>query len=114
MYTYKAFVERVLDGDTFEATVDLGFRLSWRGIFRLKGIDTPETWRPKSEAERTHGEKATEFVKKLIENKIITIRSYGAGIYARYNADVILDDNSDLATLLRENGFEKLESYKEV
>jgi len=114
MYTYKAYVERVVDGDTFEATVDLGFRLSWRGIFRLNDIDTPETWRPKSEAERAHGEKATEFVKNLIEHKMVTIKSYGVGIYARYSADVILDDGRDLATLLRENGLEKLESYEEV
>lgn len=114
MYTYKAYVNRVLDGDTFEATVDLGFRLSWRGIFRLKDVDTPETWRPKSEAERVHGEKATEFVKNLIDNKTITIKTYGAGIYARYNADVILDDGSDLATLLKENKLEKLDSYEEV
>jgi len=112
MYTYKAHVDRVIDGDTFEATVDLGFKLKWTGIFRLHGIDTPETWRPKSEAERSHGEKAKEFVKKLIDDKDITLITYKEGIYARYLADVVLKNGNDLATLLRENNLEKLKSYE--
>lgn len=113
MYIYKAFVTRVKDGDTFDATVDLGFKISIDCTFRLNNIDTPETWRPSCEAERIHGEKAKQFVKNLIEKKTIILESKKLEIYARYDADVTLSDGSDLSTVLRENGFQKLESYED-
>lgn len=111
MYNYKAYVNRVVDGDTFEATIDLGFKIQTTQMFRLKDIDTPETYRPKSEEERLHGERATEFVKKLIEHKTINIETFKLGIYGRYTASVTLEDGNDLAELLIENGFEKKEQY---
>lgn len=43
MYEYKLKVERVVDGDTVDASVDLGFSVSVRERFRLAGIDAPET-----------------------------------------------------------------------
>ena len=42
MYTYNAKVIRILDGDTVEAEIDLGFGISIKKIVRLNGIDTPE------------------------------------------------------------------------
>lgn len=44
MYRYRAIVERVVDGDTVDLDVDLGFR-TWklRERFRLSEIDAPET-----------------------------------------------------------------------
>jgi micrococcal nuclease len=41
-YQYRATVERWIDGDTVELTIDLGFRMTYRDHFRLEGIDTPE------------------------------------------------------------------------
>ena len=41
LYTYVATLERVLDGDTFVAQVDLGYRTWITQKFRLRGIDTP-------------------------------------------------------------------------
>jgi len=113
MYEYKGYVTRVVDGDTYDIIVDLGFRTNRTERFRLSDIDTPETWRPKSEAERDHGEKATEFVKNLIENKTITLLSEksSAGIYGRYDCHIELEDGRDLANLLRDEGFAKLEDY---
>jgi micrococcal nuclease len=40
--TYRAQALRVIDGDTLELFVDLGFRNYKRDIFRLRGINTPE------------------------------------------------------------------------
>jgi len=113
MYEYKALVTRVVDGDTFDLVVDLGFEISFAMRVRLKGIDTPETWRPKTDAERVHGEAATKFVSLLIENQYVTIRSHKLGIYGRYEADVALLDGTDLATLLKEEGFEKRSDYSD-
>lgn len=41
-YQYHATVNRWIDGDTVELTVDLGFNLTYKSHFRLEGVDTPE------------------------------------------------------------------------
>jgi len=112
MYDYFARVTNVVDGDTFDAEVDLGFDVFKKTRFRLVGIDTPETWRPKSLAEKAHGKMATEFVKSLIEGKTVTIISTKIGAYNRYDAVVILEDDSNLAELLKLNDFEKRSDYE--
>lgn len=42
MWQYKAIVCRVVDGDTIDLLVDVGFRMYFRDRFRLWGIDSPE------------------------------------------------------------------------
>ena len=42
MYTYEAEVIRIIDGDTIEAIIDLGFKVFWKTKIRLAGIDAPE------------------------------------------------------------------------
>jgi micrococcal nuclease len=42
MYTYKAKINRVVDGDTVNLTIDLGFRLNYTCNCRLAGINAPE------------------------------------------------------------------------
>ena len=120
MYHYKAKVLRVVDGDTYDMEVDLGFDIRFTARFRLRGIDTPETWRPKTEAEREHGERATVFVKNLIEGKEVRVYSSKLGIYGRYACDIMLDgkqkengvfETQSLAQILKEEGFEKKDSY---
>lgn len=113
MYRYNAKVIRVVDGDTFHANVDLGFNITVSHMFRLVGIDTPETWRPKTDAERKHGEQATEYVKDLIEGETISIETFKMGIYGRYGATVILQDGRKLVDILKEQGYEKLDSYED-
>ena len=43
MYTYKAKLIRIVDGDTIDAEIDLGFDTIVRKRIRLYGINTPET-----------------------------------------------------------------------
>lgn len=57
LYTYRAKLLRVVDGDTVELEVDLGFYASFRHLFRLAGIDTPEYGA---------GADATAFLQKLL------------------------------------------------
>jgi endonuclease YncB( thermonuclease family) len=42
MYTYKAKVNKVVDGDTVNLTIDLGFRMTMTANCRLAGINAPE------------------------------------------------------------------------
>jgi micrococcal nuclease len=42
MYNYKATINRVIDGDTINATIDLGFNMALKTNCRLAGINAPE------------------------------------------------------------------------
>jgi endonuclease YncB( thermonuclease family) len=110
MYEYNAKLVRLLDADTFDAHVDLGFNISVMYRFRVKDYDAPETWRPSNEKELEHGKRATEFATKILTESFI-IKSYGIGIYGRYSADVTLSDGRDFVTVMKENKFEKLNNY---
>jgi micrococcal nuclease len=46
LYTYRATVLQVVDGDTVDLSVSLGFDVSHRARFRLTGIDAPESYGP--------------------------------------------------------------------
>ena len=43
MYEYSAKIRRVVDGDTVDITLDLGFDILYNNRIRLYGIDTPES-----------------------------------------------------------------------
>jgi len=111
-YKFIAKVTNIVDGDTFDAIVDLGFRMTTEQRFRLEGIDTPETWRPKTDAELQHGLKAKGMTGALLRDETITIETYkDASVYNRYSAKVTLPDGRDLATVLKDAGMGKLASY---
>jgi len=83
VFTYSALVTRVIDGDTIDATIDLGFSVFVRERFRLYGIDTPE----KSSTDITVKEsayKATNFVREQIEGKAVIIECTGKDKYGRW------------------------------
>jgi micrococcal nuclease len=111
MYEYNAELKKVVDGDTIDLIVDLGFstKLEWR--FRLVGIDTPETWRPTTAGEKEHGERAKEFTTKELTGKKLVIKSFKMGAYARYSCEIIYD-GKNLTEELKKNGFEKRASYE--
>lgn len=46
LYNYAAAIERIVDGDTIDATISLGFRIYHKGRLRMYGIDTPERGQP--------------------------------------------------------------------
>lgn len=62
MYEYNATVSRLIDGDTIEAVVDLGFDIKLRQIVRLAGINAPEVVGVSKPA----GQAATAFLASLI------------------------------------------------
>lgn len=71
-YLYRAQVTRVIDGDTVDVTLDLGFYIELRAQrIRLLGIDAPEV---KGET-REAGQAAKAFLKDLVEGRWIIIRT---------------------------------------
>lgn len=59
-YWYSAQVVKVIDGDTFDVMIDLGFNVHHKARVRLYGLNTPES-RTKDVAEKALGMKAKEF-----------------------------------------------------
>jgi len=123
-YCYEnVIITRVVDGDTFEADIDLGFTVRVKKTIRLFDVDTPETHRPKTEAERKHGKEATAFVKSKIEGKRVILVSHKGkkGKYGRWLAEVLYayEDNNrgmrfvDLGLMLKDQNLVKRESYPE-
>ena len=58
MYNYKAKLLRVVDGDTVDAEIDLGFKIFIKDRIRLMGIDTPES-RTRNLQEKSWGKAAS-------------------------------------------------------
>jgi endonuclease YncB( thermonuclease family) len=117
MYQYIAKVTKITDGDTFHATVDLGFQVNTSLVFRLQGIDTPETYRPKSPMEKLHGIQAKLFVIDAIMDKeiVIVTRKGRPSIYGRWTASVVYKDDAgnelNLADELYKNDLAKRDKY---
>ena len=112
MYTYEAVITRVIDGDTVDAVLDLGFNLKYKAKFRIKDFDAPETWRPKSDLERKHGEEASLFATELLLDKQVIISTEPiVGIYGRYAASITLYNGTDFGSVMVDNGFQKRDNY---
>jgi micrococcal nuclease len=96
MYQYLATVDRVVDGDTFDVSVDVGFHVRMRMRLRLNGVDAYETRGP----ERPKGLEAKRFVqRRLPQGAAILIKTIKLGKYGRYVADVRYLYRHDEATL---------------
>jgi endonuclease YncB( thermonuclease family) len=85
IYTYAAHVDRVVDGDTIDLTISLGFDIYIKERVRLFGVDTPET-RTRNKKEKEAGLKAKNYVKTLLENTDIRISTEEKGKFGRYLA----------------------------
>ena len=67
MHTYKCEILRVVDGDTVDVDIDLGFGVWMRKErVRIHGIDTPES-RTRDLEEKKYGLAAKEFVKSYLK-----------------------------------------------
>ena len=95
-YIYRGKLERVVDGDTIDALIDVGFDIWFKKRIRFKGIDTWES-RTRNLEEKALGLKAKARTKELLEkvsskSGLFRIKSYGMGKYGRVLADVYIQD----------------------
>ena len=76
MYEYRVKkLTNVVDGDTIDVEIDLGFNVSYAQRVRLAGIDTPES-RTTDKAEKVLGLESKEYLKlKLKDAKLIVIKT---------------------------------------
>ena len=96
-YNYKAKLVKVVDGDTIDAMIDVGFDIWIKKRIRYKGIDTWES-RTRDLEEKKKGLAAKARNKELLESVskksgYFMIKSYGTGKYGRVLADVYIYDS---------------------
>lgn len=114
MYKYSARVTRVIDGDTFVMTVDLGFKIFTEIKVRLFGVDAPEN----RGSNREVGLKVTEEVKRKLEQELqgddnVKLQTLGKDRWGRwvgiiYNEEETLNINIELQKFIDET-IEKFE-----
>jgi endonuclease YncB( thermonuclease family) len=87
LYTYKAYLERVIDGDTIKVQIDLGFDTWRRQTIRLQGLDA-------FELDTKRGKAAKAFVESELKNEpYVTLKTTKGDKYGRYLADVFYGAN---------------------
>ena len=87
LHTYKAFLERVIDGDTILVTLDLGFKIRHREILRLAKINA-------SEVSSEEGKKSAAALEKILKDvPFLILKTNQTDIYGRYIADVFFDES---------------------
>jgi micrococcal nuclease len=91
MFEYEGKVKRILDGDTIDAYIDLGFDVWITKRIRFMGIDTPES-RTRDLTEKRYGKGATHRLTEMLEqadNKFI-VKSHGTGKFGRVLGELFI------------------------
>ena len=95
-YIYRGKLERVVDGDTIDALIDVGFDIWVKKRIRYKGIDTWES-RTRDLAEKAKGLEAKARNKELLievsaKSGYFRLKSYGVGKYGRVLGEIFIQD----------------------
>lgn len=92
LYTYKAKITSVYDGDTCTADVDLGFYMVQRKVkVRLYGINTAEL-RGGTEETKQAAVQARDYLRKCVLNQEVLLKSCGKGKYGRWLCEIFVVD----------------------
>ena len=114
LYHYKAKVTRVVDGDTFDVSIDAGFDTHIEKRLRLHGINAYETRKTKgvTDEQKRLGIECREKLKDLLEGQEVIIRTfkdkpgkYGRLLCVVYFGEITVND------WIVENGFGCYQEY---
>lgn len=108
LYTYKCKLIRIIDGDTLECNIDLGFNISKKSILRLQDVDAPEL-KTKDLVEKAQALESTEALRHLIldenPNGVFYINSKKVDSFGRCLATVMLESGLEVNTQLIDSGY---------
>jgi len=94
MYRYKVYVTRVVDGDTVDVDIDLGFStILKKQRVRMMGIDTPES-RTRDLEEKFYGKASKAHLKSILSEGDIQLQSHGKGKFGRILGELFVGDSS--------------------
>ena len=105
MYEYSCRINRVIDGDSVDVCIDLGFDISFTSSVRLYGVDTPES-RTRDPEEKKCGLLAKKFLEEAVKNgKNIIIRTQKdeKGKFGRVLGSLIIDGTNINHKMIEEN-----------
>jgi len=86
---YECELIRVVDGDTIDCWIDLGFKVKWKARVRYMGLDTWES-RTRDLEEKAKGLLAKARNKELLEQGTFKLKSFGTGKYGRVLGEVFV------------------------
>jgi len=102
-FVYQAELDRIVDGDTLDCILDLGFDVKLhKQRVRLHGIDTPES-RTRDLAEKKLGLAAKKRLGELCKGKF-RVKSLGKGKYGRILGIPYTEDGEDICQILIKEG----------
>ena len=95
-YIYRAKLDRVVDGDTVDALIDVGFDIWFKKRIRFMGLDTWES-RTRDLEEKKLGKLAKERTRQLLEDissksGYFRVKSHGLGKYGRVLGEIFIMD----------------------
>lgn len=110
-YCYRATLEKIIDGDTMDFSLDLGFNLKNKVRIRVRDFDASELRDP---AQAVRASAARVFAVDLLTQDVehLTVCTYkDPSIYNRYEADITIVKNNgsifDFATEMKAKGHAK-------
>jgi micrococcal nuclease len=102
MFDYQVKINRVVDGDTVDVTVDLGFSIYHKARVRLMGIDTPES-RTRNLAEKALGLASKARLKELLRGQKVRLEcTKEKGKFGRILGSLWIDDRNINDQLIEE------------
>jgi micrococcal nuclease len=110
MYEYKATITNIVDGDTVDVDIDLGFGIWMKDErVRIMGIDTPES-RTRDKVEKIFGLASKERLKSIL-GKTTTLKTFAAkdgedmkGKFGRILGDFIAEDGRMVTDIMIDEG----------
>tara|TARA_B100000287_G_scaffold305165_1_gene288396 strand:+ start:235 stop:603 length:369 start_codon:yes stop_codon:yes gene_type:complete len=106
MYEYRVTIDRVVDGDTVDCWIDLGYHTQVHKRIRFIGINAPET-RTRDKEEKARGLKAKEWLQHKIDPKYvgseteIYLKSHGLGKYGRVLGEIFIQSGKSKKSITK-------------
>ena len=90
MYEYKAKLVKIVDGDTVDVDIDLGFGMTYKKQrVRMMGIDTPES-RTRDLEEKFYGKQSKANLIKILDGKEVELVSHDKGKFGRILGELFI------------------------
>lgn len=105
MWEYNAKIINVVDGDTFDLDIDVGFHITLRERVRLLDINTPEK---RGNVEKEAGLAVTSWAQKFIGRQVTIKSKKGTDSFGRWLVDLKFDDGIAIKDYYNWLGINKL------
>jgi micrococcal nuclease len=94
MYRYKVYVKRIVDGDTVDVDIDLGFGMIYKKQrVRMMGIDTPES-RTRDLEEKFYGKASKAHLTKILNGQDVQLVSHDKGKFGRILGELYIGNSN--------------------